>query len=403
MDDLKEKFSEILKGVTTEKEADDLMRMFRKQFYETALGAELEEHLGYGKHEAKGRGSGNSRNGYTPKTLKTELGDLPLEIPRDREGTFDPQLIGKGQRRANGLTEKLLMLYASGMSTREASRLIEDMYGVEVTPALISRVTAAVLEDVRQWKERPLERCYPIVYFDCIVMKIRDDESKRVINKSFYLALGVDMDGRKDVLGMWISETEGARFWLGVLTDIKGRGVQDILIACVDGLTGFPDAIEAAFPQAQVQLCIVHMVRNTLRFVNEKDRKAVAAGLRRVYQSVTEQAALAELDQFEKEWEQKCPRVADGWRRHWHNLNTIFGYPEDIRRAIYTTNAIESLNSVIRKTVRKRKIFPDNESAEKTVWLVIQDVSKRWTRPIGNWNTALNHFRIVFPRMENYL
>lgn len=403
MDEMKEKMGEILKGVKTAKEAAALIAMFKKQFYETALAAELDEHLGYGKHDPEGYGSGNSRNGYTPKTLRSEHGELPLEVPRDRNGTFEPRIIPKGRRIEREITDKLLMMYASGLSTREASRLIEEMYQIEVTPALISRVTASVLERVREWRSRPLEACCPIVYFDCIVMKIRDQESRQVANKAVYLALGVGMDGEKEVLGMWISANEGARFWLSVLTELKNRGLKELLIACVDGLTGFPEAVEAVYPRARVQLCIVHMVRNTLRFVPDRDRKAVAAGLRRVYRAVTEAEALAELESFEREWEAKYPRIADGWRRNWQNLNAIFGYPEEIRRAIYTTNAIESLNSVIRKTVRKRKIFPDEQSAEKTVWLVIRDVSKRWTRPINNWGAALSHFRIVFPQLEEYL
>lgn len=403
MDEMKEKIGEIVKGVRTAKEAAALIAMFKKQFYETALAAELDEHLGYEKHDPEGYGSGNSRNGYTPKTLRSEHGELSLEIPRDREGTFEPRIIPKGRRIEREITDKLLMMYAAGLSTREASRLIEEMYQIEVTPALISRVTAAVLEQVREWRTRPLEACCPIVYFDCIMMKIRDQESRQVVNKAVYLALGVGMDGEKEVLGMWISQSEGARFWLSVLTELKNRGLKEVLIACVDGLAGFPEAIGAVYPQARVQLCIVHMVRSTLRFVPDRDRKAVAAGLRRVYQSVTEAEALAELDGFEKAWEAKYPRIADGWRRNWQNLNAIFGYPDEIRRAIYTTNAIESLNSVIRKTVRKRKIFPDEQSAEKTIWLVIRDVSKRWTRPIPNWNAALNHFRIMFPQLEEYL
>jgi putative transposase len=403
MDEIKERMSEMLRGVKTGKDFSALVAGLKKEFYETALRAELDEHLGYEKHDPEGYGSGNSRNGRTSKTLRTEHGPLEIEVPRDREGTFEPQIVRKGQRLEREIADKLLTLYGSGLSTREAARAVEEMYGIEVTAALISRVTAMVLEDVRQWRTRALESCYPIVYFDCIVMKIRDEESSQVRNMAVYLALGVDIDGAKDVLGMWISENEGARFWLGVLTELRNRGLKELLIACVDGLTGFPEAVEAVFPRARVQLCIVHMVRNTLRFVAEKDRKAVAAALRRVYRSATEDEALAELGAFEEAWKTRYPFAAEGWRRNWHNLNTIYEYPEEIRRAIYTTNAIESLNSVIRKTVRKRKIFPDRQSAEKTVWLVIRDASKRWTRPIQNWKAALNHFRITFPQLEEYL
>jgi putative transposase len=288
------------------------------------------------------------------------------------------------------------------MTTREIVTTFKEMYGADVSPALISKVTDAVIEQVVEWQSRPLDPVYPIVYLDCIVVKIRQD--KRVINKAFHLALGINLDGHKELLGLWLTENEGAKFWLNVLTELQNRGVKDILIACVDGLKGFPDAISAAFPGTQIQLCIVHMVRNSLKYVSWKDYKAVAADLKRIYQSVTEEEALLTLDQFAERWDEKYPTISRSWRSHWQHLNTLFQYPEDIRRAIYTTNAIESLNSVIRKAVKKRKLFPTDDSAMKVVYLAIMDASKRWTMPIWNWKAALNRFMIDFEdRLINYV
>jgi transposase-like protein len=300
------------------------------------------------------------------------------------------------------MDDKILFLYAQGMTTREIVTTFKEMYGADVSPALISKVTDAVIEQVIEWQSRPLDPVYPIVYLDCIVVKIRQD--KRVINKAIHLALGVNMDGHKELLGLWLTENEGAKFWLNVLTELQNRGVKDILIACVDGLKGFPDAISAAFPGTQIQLCIVHMVRNSLKYVSWKDYKAVTADLKRIYQSVTEEEALLALDQFAERWDEKYPTISRSWRGHWQHLNTLFQYPEDIRRAIYTTNAIESLNSVVRKAVKKRKLFPTDDSAMKVVYLAIMDASKRWTMPIWNWKAALNRFMIDFEdRLINYV
>lgn len=391
---------EAAKTLKTEKDLNEFSQMLTKITVEAALNAELDEHLGYERHQASD--NTNSRNGYTSKTLRTEDGQFELNTPRDREGSFEPQLVKKGQTRFTSMDDKILSLYAKGMTTRDIVACFKEMYNADISPTLISRVTEAVMGRVVEWQSRPLDPVYPIVYLDCIVVKIRQD--KQVINKAIYLALGVNLEGHKELLGMWISENEGAKFWLGVLTELQNRGVKDILIACVDGLKGFPDAISAVYPQAQVQLCIVHMVRNSMKYVPWKDYKAVTTDLKRIYQSVTEEEALQALDEFESHWDEKYPHISRSWRNHWPNLSTLFRYPEDIRKAIYTTNAIESLNSVIRKAIRKRKLFPTDDSARKVVYLAIMDASKKWTMPIRNWKAALNRFMIEFEgRISDYV
>ena len=391
---------EAAKGLKTEKDLNEFSQMLTKITVEAALNAELDEHLGYERHQSSD--NTNSRNGYTAKTVKTEDGQFELNTPRDRDGSFEPRLVKKGQTRFTSMDDKILSLYAKGMTTREIVATFKEMYGADISPTLISKVTEAVIDKVGEWQSRPLESVYPIVYLDCIVVKIRQD--KQVINKALYLALGVNLEGHKELLGMWLSQNEGAKFWLGVLTELQNRGVKDILIACVDGLKGFPDAISAAYPQTQIQLCIVHMVRNAMKYVPYKDYKAVAAGLKRIYQSATEQEALRELELFAQQWDDKYPQISRSWRAHWPNLNTLFRYPEDIRKAIYTTNAIESLNSVIRKAISKRKLFPTDDSARKVIYLAIMDASKKWTMPIRNWKLALNRFIIEFEdRISDYI
>lgn len=391
---------EAAKTLKTEKDLNEFSQMLTRITVEAALNAELDEHLGYERHQASD--NTNCRNGYTRKTLKTEDGQFELNTPRDREGSFEPQLVKKGQTRFTSMDDKILSLYAKGMTTREIVATFKEMYDADISPTLISKVTEAVIGQVVEWQSRPLDPVYPVVYLDCIVVKIRQD--KQVINKAIYLALGVNLEGHKELLGMWLSENEGAKFWLGVLTELQNRGVKDILIACVDGLRGFPDAISAAYPQAQIQLCIVHMVRNSMKYVPWKDYKAVTADLKRIYQSVTEEEALRALDDFERAWGEKYPHIGRSWRNHWPNLSTLFRYPEDIRKAIYTTNAIESLNSVIRKAIKKRKLFPTDDSARKVVYLAIMDASKKWTMPIRNWKAALNRFMIEFEdRISDYV
>jgi transposase-like protein len=380
------------KSIKSEADLTDFRKMLTKVTVEAALNAELDEHLGYSRHEQSDKD--NYRNGYSPKTIRTEDGEVDLDAPRDRDSSFEPQLVKKNQTRFTSMDDKILYLYSKGMTTRDIVATFKEMYDADVSPTLISRVTNAVIEQVVEWQARPLDAVYPIVYLDCLVVKIRQD--KKVINKAVYLALGVNVEGHKELLGMWISENEGAKFWLNVLTELQNRGVKDILIACVDGLKGFPDAINTVYPDTQIQLCIVHMVRNSLKFVPWKDYKAITSDLKRIYQSITEEDALMSLEQFEQRWDSKYPNISRSWRNNWQNVSTLFNYPEDIRKAIYTTNAIESLNSVIRKAIKKRKLFPHDDSAKKVIYLAIEQASKKWTMPIRNWKTALNRFMIEF-------
>jgi transposase-like protein len=397
---LKALAQEAAQGLNSEEDIAALTKLLRQSFYEKALDAELDDHLGYERNES--RTSNNSRNGYTKKTVQSDDGALEINTPRDRQSEFEPQIIKKRQTRTPGLDSKILSLYAKGMTTRGIVDTLSEFYDTDISPTLISRVTDSVLGLVTEWQSRPLDEVYPIVYLDCIVLKVR--QNKQVINKALYLALGVNMEGHKELLGLWITETEGAKFWLGVLTELNNRGVDDILIACVDGLKGFPEAINTVFPKTQIQLCIVHMVRNSLKFVPWKDYREVTTDLKQIYQSVTEEEALLALEEFAKKWDEKYPLISRSWRNHWANLNTLFLYPKDIRKAIYTTNAIESLNSVIRKSTKNRKLFPNDDAAKKVVYLAIQEASKKWSMPIRNWKSALNRFIIEFEeRLTNYL
>jgi len=399
-EDIQALAAEAAKNIRSEKDLNDFKQQLTKMTLETVLNAELDEHLGYDKHETSS--SKNSRNGYSTKTLQTEDGQFELKTPRDRSNDFEPEIVKKKQRRFISMSDKILFLYAQGMTTREVGATLKDLYDADISATLVSRVTDAVIDQVVEWQARPLDPVYPIVYLDCIVLKIR--QNKQVINKAVYLALGVNLEGHKELLGMWISENEGAKFWLSVLTELQNRGVNDILIACVDGLKGFPDAINTVYPAAHIQLCIVHMVRNSMKFVPWKDYKAIAADLKSIYQSATEEDALLSLDAFAERWDDKYPQISKSWRAHWQNLNTLFNYPPDIRKAIYTTNAIESLNSVIRKATKKRKLFPTDDSARKVIYLAIQQASKKWTMPIRDWKPALNRFIIEFEeRLTDYI
>jgi len=386
--------AQLAKNLKTEKDLSDFSRQLKKMTVEAALGAEMEDHLGYAKHSPEGHHTGNSRNGYSGKTLKGNHGEVAIEVPRDRDGSFEPQLVRKGQTRLTEFDDQILTLYAKGMTNRDIVASFKEMYGADVSAALISQVTNAVLEKVHEWQSRPLDEVYPVVYLDCLVVKIRQD--KRVINKAIYLALGINLEGHKELLGMWLSENEGAKFWLSILTELQNRGIKDIFIAGVDGLKGFPEAINTAYPDTKVQLCIVHMVRNSLRFVSWKDRKAVAADLKKIYSSLTVDEAERELAHFGEVWDKKYAAISKSWNEHWPDLITLFDYPEEIRKVIYTTNAIESLNSVIRKAIKNRKIFPHDNSALKVTWLAIQAASKKWTMPLRNWNVALNRFMIEY-------
>jgi putative transposase len=371
-----------------------LLKQLTKMLVERALDAEMAEHLGHGKNEPVTNMSGNARNGKSKKTLKGEFGELPIEIPRDRQGSFEPQLIPKHQTRWSGFDDKILSLYARGMTVREIQSHLEEMYGTEVSPTLISSVTDAVMDEVKAWQSRPLDSIYPIVYLDCIHAKVRDSGVVRA--KAVYLAIGIDMTGNKEVLGLWIAQTEGAKFWLQVVTELKNRGLQDIFIACVDGLKGFPEAIETIYPKTKVQLCIVHMVRHSLNYVSWKMRKEVAADLRAIYASGTVDQASAALDAFEERWGKDYPSIAQSWRRNWSRITPFFDYPPEIRRVIYTTNAIESVNMSLRKITKNRGSFPSDESLIKLFYLALRNISQKWSMPIRDWKAALNRFSIEF-------
>jgi putative transposase len=365
-----------------------------KRITEAALQGEMDAHLGYEKHAQEGKNSGNSRNGYGTKTITGDFGNTEIEIPRDRNASFEPQLIPKGQKRFEGFDDKIIALYARGMSTRDIQSHLQELYGVEVSPTLISNVTDSVIEEAKGWQSRPLDAVYPIVYFDAIVMKCQ--ENKRVINKAVYLALGVNLEGQKEVLGLWISQNEGAKFWLQVLTEINNRGVKDIFIACVDGLVGFPEAIEAVYPKTTVQLCIVHMIRNSLRFVGWAQRKEVAQDLKTIYGAATLSEAEQALEDFSDKWDVKFPTISGSWRRHWDNLVPFLAYPTEIRKVIYTTNAIESLNMTIRKVTKNRRVLPSDDAVLKCLYLALQNIAKKWTMPLRDWGSALGRFAIEF-------
>lgn len=371
-----------------------LLKQLTKALLERAMNAELTEHLGYGKHDPAGYNSGNSRNGTTKKKLKGDFGEIELETPRDREGTFEPKIVSKGQTRFTGFDDKILSMYARGMSTREIQGHLEEIYGVEVSPALVSSVTEAVSDEVRSWQCRPLNEKYPIVYLDALYVKMRD--GAHVQNRAIHLAIGVTMEGTKEVLGMWVTGNEGAKFWLQVLTDLQNRGVKDIFIACVDGLKGFPDAIETVFPKTQVQLCIVHLVRASLNYVSWKQRRAVAADLRKIYTSATVAEAEAALEAFASVWDATHPTIAQIWRRNWERVIPFFAFPADIRKVIYTTNAVESLNMTLRKLIKTRGSFPSEEAALKLLYMGLKNVSKKWNC-IQGWREALNRFQILWP------
>jgi len=371
-----------------------LLKQLTKALVERALEAEMAEHLGHDKNEPVKNATGNTRNGKSRKTLKGDFGELPIEVPRDRAGSFEPQLIPKHQTRWTGFDDKIISLYARGMTVREIQQHLSEMYGTEISPTLISNVTDAVIDEVKLWQSRPLDSIYPIVYLDCIHVKVRDAGSVRA--KAVYLAIGVNMDGHKEVMGLWIAQTEGAKFWLAVVTELKNRGVQDIFIACVDGLKGFPEAIETVYPQATVQLCIVHMVRNSLNYVGWNKRKAVAADLKLIYSSATlAEAEMALLD-FEHQWGEAYPLIAKSWRSNWQRIIPFFDYPPEIRRVIYTTNAIESVNMSLRKITKNRGSFPNDESLIKLFYLALQNISEKWSMPLRDWKPALNRFTIQF-------
>ena len=371
-----------------------LLKQLTKLLVEKALDAEMTEHLGHDKNHPIQNSLGNARNGKSKKTLKGDFGELPIDVPRDRQGSFEPQLIPKHQTRWTGFDDKILSLYARGMTVREIQSHLEEMYGTEVSPTLISSVTDAVIEEVKAWQGRPLDSVYPIVYLDCIHVKIRD--SGVVKAKAIYLALGITMTGQKEVLGLWVAQTEGAKFWLQVVTELKNRGIQDIFIACVDGLKGFPEAIETIYPNTTVQLCIVHMVRYSLNYVTWKYRKDVASDLKSIYGAGTIERAAQALDDFEERWGKSYPSIGQSWRRNWPRIIPFFDYSPEIRKVIYTTNAIESVNMSLLKITKNLRSLPSDESLMKLFYLSVRNISQKWNMLIRDWKRALNHFRIKY-------
>ena len=370
-----------------------LLKQLTKALVERALAAELTHHLGYEKYDPAGYNSGNSRNGATPKTVKGDFGEIVVETPRDRNGSFEPQLIQKHQTRFDGFDEKILSLYARGMTTREIQGHLQQMYGVEVSPTLISTVTDAVLEEVKAWQNRPLEPIYGLMFLDALYVKMRHEG--RVENRAVYVAIGVDLEGRKDVLGLWTSSNEGAKFWLGVLTELKNSGVKEVLIACVDGLKGFPQAVETVFPETRVQLCIVHLVRASLNYVNWKERKQVAADLKAIYRAASERQAAQELTEFMAQWGDRYPSIGKLWKENWKRVIPFFEFAPEVRRVIYTTNAVESLHMSLRKIIKTRGSFPSVEAAMKLLYLALRNVSSKWNT-VQHWKQALNHFQMVW-------
>jgi putative transposase len=373
--------------------ANGLMKQLTKKLIEGAMSAEMKIHFGHDKHGSVEDGSSNVRNGTSPKTLKGDFGQVQIDVPRDREGSFEPKIVAKHQRRFTGFDDKILSMYARGMSTREIQGHLEEIYAIEVSPSLISEVTDAVIEEAKLWQNRPLENLYPILFLDALMVKMRHEG--RVENRAVYLAIGIDLEGHKDVLGIWTSANEGSRFWLQVLTDLKNRGVKDVFLACVDGLKGFPQAIESVCPQAQVQLCIVHLTRASLNYVNWKERKLVAHDLKAIYRADTAEMAEHELNTFSKKWDARYPTISSLWKRHWERVIPFFAYPPEIRRIVYTTNAVESLNMSLRKIIKTRGSFPSEDAALKLLFLALRNVVDRW-EVVQNWKAALGRFTILW-------
>ena len=384
-------------GMTRDELAGEngLLRQITRRFYERALEAEMDAHLGYLKNDNAGDNTGNSRNGHTGKSvILDDNSTVEIEVPRDRNSTFEPVIIPKHERRAPLFNDQIISMYSFGMSCRDIQRHLRNVYGVEVSPELISNVTESVAADVREWQSRPLEKSYPILFLDALRVNSRQDGKN--VNKALYVALAINWEGKKEVLGLWLADTEGAKFWMGVLTDIKNRGTEDILIACMDGLTGFPDAVKAVFPDTHIQHCIVHMVRSSTKFVSYKDLKAVCKDLKEVYSAINAESGHEALERFGEKWNGKYPMIQASWERNWNDLIEFFNYPNDIRRAIYTTNAIESLNFSLRKVTRNKSSFPDDDSIYKVMYLAIKNASSRWTMPIKDWGLAVNQFAILF-------
>ncbi|APC90880.1 MULTISPECIES: IS256 family transposase [Francisella] len=381
-------------------EKDGLLKQLTKRLLEKALDTEMNSHLGYSKHQRSN--SSNARNGYSNKSLSTDTGNIDISIPRDRDSNFESQIVPKRVTKINGLDQKIISLYAKGMSTTDIQQQLFELYDTKISTSFISDVTEAIIDDVKAWQNRPLESVYPIVFFDCIVVKVRED--KHIINKAVYVALGISLTGHKDVLGLWISQNEGAKYWLGVFTELKNRGLQDIFIACTDNLKGMSDAIQAIYPDTKHQLCIVHQIRNSLKYVPYKDKKEVARELKKIYDADTIEIAESELDNFANKYDTKYPLISKSWVNNWDNLTVFLQYPEKIRKFIYTTNAIESLNSQFRKVIKNKKLFPKDDSVFKSLYLAIDYLTKKWSMPVRYWNEAMPYFAIEFEhRIQRFM
>lgn len=410
MENLDELFEQFKKDLANAKTYNDLMgkdgaiKKLMKASLESMLDAEMTEHLGYPKHSPTGKNTGNSRNGKYPKTVMADNGPIPIEVPRDRNSEFEPQVIKKGESRLGEFEEKIISMYAKGMTTRDIQAHIEDIYGANISPTLVSNITDKIQGLATEWQNRPLEPVYPIVFFDAIHYKVRDESTKKTASKAAYTCLGINLEGRKDLLGLWIGEAEGATFWLSVMTELKNRGVKEVLIAAVDGLKGFPDTINTVFPNTEVQLCIIHQIRNSMKYVASKDQKAFSHSLKTVYSAPTEEAALLALGQVEETWGKKYLLAMKSWRANWDNLAVFFKYPEEIRTMIYTTNAVEALHRQFRKVTKSKSIFPNDEALKKMLYLAYRDIAKKWTMPIRNWSVVLGYFSVIFEeQLQSFL
>ena len=384
----------IAKECRTVEDIQDMIKDLFKDTVQVALEAEMDEHLGYEKNSVEGNNSGNSRNGYSKKSIKSNYGDSVLEIPRDRNGEFEPQIIKKQQTMANGIDEQIIAMYAKGMSTRDIEDHLKAIYGIDVSPSLVSRITDKIMPQISEWQSRPLDRLYPIVFLDAIHFKVRKDN--RIVNKAAYTVLGINIEGQKDILGIWIGEAESASFWLGVCNDLKNRGIDDILIACKDGLSGFSEAISTVFPQTEIQLCVIHQIRNSMKYVPYKEKKAVMADLKEVYQAITIEEAEMAFEIFKEKWGKKHPVIIRSWEQNWLELTTYFAYPHDVRRAIYTTNIVEGYHRQLRKVTKTKNSYPTDDALRKIIYLATMEASKKWSMPIREWKRCISQMAIHF-------
>ncbi|MFS8131200.1 MAG: IS256 family transposase [Candidatus Dojkabacteria bacterium] len=378
---------------------DGAIKKLMKNALEGMLDAELTEHLGYEKHSPSGKKTGNSRNGRSSKQLKNDNGEIELSIPRDRNSEFDPVIVKKYERTLGPIEDKIISMYAKGMTTRDIQSHLEEIYGLQISPTLVSNITEKIVSIATAWQNRPLEAVYSVVFFDAIHYKVRSES--KVVSKAAYTCLGIDITGKKDLLGLWVGESEGANFWLNVITELRNRGVEDIFIACIDGLKGFPEAINTVYPQTEIQLCIIHVLRNTLRYVASKDQKEVANDMKTVYSAPTEEAGLAELERVEQKWGKKYPLPLKTWRANWNNISAFYKYPEEIRKMIYTTNAVESLHRQFRKVTKSKSLFPNDDALLKMLYLAYRDLSKKWVMPVRNWAFIISHLSIIFEERIN--